>query len=155
MIVICQRPYSIRTRIKTYRFVTICAWLFSQRPYSIRTRIKTKRMTNLNYRTCVRDHIPLEQGLRRLCDGLFDEGHGVRDHIPLEQGLRLLSSASQVSLHCQRPYSIRTRIKTQSASAWPCPDETGQRPYSIRTRIKTQPGWIVHSGSNTSETIFH
>ena len=37
----------------------------------------------------VRDHIPLEQGLRL---GSYLKAHclfGVRDHIPLEQGLRL------------------------------------------------------------------
>ena len=36
----------------------------------------------------VRDHIPLEQGLR-LNEGRIDGfGFKVRDHIPLEQGLR-------------------------------------------------------------------
>ena len=38
---------------------------------------------------------------------------GVRDHIPLEQGLRHLTSLAIIHLSvCQRPYSIRTRIKT-------------------------------------------
>ena len=38
---------------------------------------------------------------------------GVRDHIPLEQGLRLiLTGCLHTSLDRQRPYSIRTRIKT-------------------------------------------
>ena len=38
----------------------------------------------------VRDHIPLEQGLRLRLQGMTS-GHvlNVRDHIPLEQGLRL------------------------------------------------------------------
>ena len=36
----------------------------------------------------VRDHIPLEQGLRHLADELKGEILSVRDHIPLEQGLR-------------------------------------------------------------------
>ena len=37
----------------------------------------------------------------------------VRDHIPLEQGLRRLRfQRFQRSDGCQRPYSIRTRIKT-------------------------------------------
>ena len=64
----------------------------------------------------VRDHIPLEQGLR---PSGSDPGTGsseVRDHIPLEQGLRLTdihdSSCCQLR---QRPYSIRTRIKTYSS----------------------------------------
>ena len=61
----------------------------------------------------VRDHIPLEQGLRLRPCAAYPGGAFVRDHIPLEQGLRpnrdlgsFLGSASQ------RPYSIRTRIKT-------------------------------------------
>ena len=36
-----QRPYSIRTRIKTFGVAALRLLLFSQRPYSIRTRIKT------------------------------------------------------------------------------------------------------------------
>ena len=86
----CQRPYSIRTRIKTPPLKIDTIKVRCQRPYSIRTRIKT----------------PLRGGLS---GGFF----GVRDHIPLEQGLRR-SSASSVSsvLSSQRPYSIRTRIKT-------------------------------------------
>ena len=36
----------------------------------------------------VRDHIPLEQGLRRN-GGAGNTQPNVRDHIPLEQGLRL------------------------------------------------------------------
>ena len=38
---------------------------------------------------CVRDHIPLEQGLRPVADAVFTSPLDVRDHIPLEQGLRL------------------------------------------------------------------
>ena len=61
-----------------------------QRPYSIRTRIKTGHA-----RCCpnpphqVRDHIPLEQGLRPKSKKIFLYHLRVRDHIPLEQGLRL------------------------------------------------------------------
>ena len=60
-----------------------------QRPYSIRTRIKTA-CAPCHARTlvCVRDHIPLEQGLR-LNEAKLEYRPGfVRDHIPLEQGLR-------------------------------------------------------------------
>ena len=40
----------------------------------------------------------------------------VRDHIPLEQGLRPLERPSYPRPRpCQRPYSIRTRIKTPVA----------------------------------------
>ena len=37
----------------------------------------------------VRDHIPLEQGLRQSKTIVLAERTKVRDHIPLEQGLRL------------------------------------------------------------------
>ena len=41
--------------------------------------------------SCVRDHIPLEQGLRHAERMSHDaERMSVRDHIPLEQGLRRL-----------------------------------------------------------------
>ena len=60
----------------------------------------------------VRDHIPLEQGLRHR-NGELDRICGmVRDHIPLEQGLRPAEPATPASDEGQRPYSIRTRIKT-------------------------------------------
>ena len=43
-------------------------------------------------------------------------GKRVRDHIPLEQGLRLYYSRVLGSRNYrQRPYSIRTRIKTVSS----------------------------------------
>ena len=139
----------------------------SQRPYSIRTRIKTWTRTRRAHVPCsVRDHIPLEQGLRQSTRTLNQPPVTVRDHIPLEQGLRrlLMSSSVWVSPVCQRPYSIRTRIKTCVFSlSMPkasnvrdhIPLEQGlrqpvtshepwvgicQRPYSIRTRIKTTSG---------------
>ena len=43
-----------------------------------------------SYRRRVRDHIPLEQGLRRELNILNNGINKVRDHIPLEQGLRLI-----------------------------------------------------------------
>ena len=162
-VVVCQRPYSIRTRIKTTAAPAAMrklpvrdhipleqglrleagdkdVWQVGQRPYSIRTRIKTWFATFGSSLFCVRDHIPLEQGLRRM---------------QLEDG----PSASP----CQRPYSIRTRIKTRGSNFIRplreivrdhIPLEQGlrltamhaagvtmcQRPYSIRTRIKTPPG---------------
>ena len=41
----------------------------------------------------VRDHIPLEQGLRQLAEIEEKIKASVRDHIPLEQGLRLRTRA--------------------------------------------------------------
>ena len=87
--------------------------VLSQRPYSIRTRIKTAG--GVSYKTSadiVRDHIPLEQGLRQS-----------------------ILIANAIDLSCQRPYSIRTRIKTRRGTS--CLSPGSQRPYSIRTRIKT------------------
>ena len=62
-----------------------------QRPYSIRTRIKTFLLfhTTNNF-FHVRDHIPLEQGLRPTITVFIKTPEYVRDHIPLEQGLRHL-----------------------------------------------------------------
>ena len=63
---------------------------------------------------CVRDHIPLEQGLRHTAtDADLRPRFTVRDHIPLEQGLRhKVRLVMNICLESQRPYSIRTRIKT-------------------------------------------
>ena len=45
----------------------------------------------------------------------------VRDHIPLEQGLRpSIKFAEAVVAACQRPYSIRIRIKTLIAHIVKC-----------------------------------
>ena len=108
----------------------------------------------------VRDHIPLEQGLRQNQWKRYKNGRNVRDHIPLEQGLRRLIHRLVLYRNaCQRPYSIRTRIKTCKIlhhkgyspvrdhipleqglrrTAWAAATAAaGQRPYSIRTRIKT------------------
>ena len=50
---------------RIYEPASVIAFI-SQRPYSIRTRIKTPRPTAVNRSRTVRDHIPLEQGLRLL-----------------------------------------------------------------------------------------
>ena len=86
-----QRPYSIRTRIKTTLSVYRRLLVRSQRPYSIRTRIKTYLSALASDSTGVRDHIPLEQGLRRGRGFNPHSSRHVRDHIPLEQGLRPLA----------------------------------------------------------------
>ena len=46
---------------------------------------------NLVMMNPVRDHIPLEQGLRLIVHNTGEQKRSVRDHIPLEQGLRLYS----------------------------------------------------------------
>ena len=77
----------------------------------------------------------------------------VRDHIPLEQGLRRSKGTRGSRSTCQRPYSIRTRIKTKKLLTAPAKGVC-QRPYSIRTRIKTNK-WVDASLIKMSETIFH
>ena len=67
----------------------------SQRPYSIRTRIKTDRLSQQSEQEQVRDHIPLEQGLRQIPDVPDLSKKPVRDHIPLEQGLRRSDAIQQ------------------------------------------------------------
>ena len=110
-----QRPYSIRTRIKTRNTLIINTSPIGQRPYSIRTRIKTSSHDEPHPKLLVRDHIPLEQGLRPCWQQPQIYAGYVRDHIPLEQGLRLLVSFMVIMQPAgQRPYSIRTRIKTVS-----------------------------------------
>ena len=62
----------------------------------------------------------------------------LREHIPLEQGLRLYKDGmSKLHWYTQRAYSIRTRIKTPARSASALLSGS-QRAYSIRTRIKTK-----------------
>ena len=62
-----------------------------KRAYSIRTRIKTVCKENIvSWCLRVREHIPLEQGLRHSTEFIIDVViETVREHIPLEQGLRL------------------------------------------------------------------
>ncbi len=66
----------------------------------------------------------------------------VREHIPLEQGLRLLvQGIFRSRTPSQRAYSIRTRIKTINEPFWQNITKC-QRAYSIRTRIKTKKNLI-------------
>ena len=125
-----------------------------QRPYSIRTRIKTSRDFILTSILPVRDHIPLEQGLRHALRDLNREQNAVRDHIPLEQGLRLKAAVMSLPPQCrQRPYSIRTRIKTGAVCQ---SDYSG----SVRDHIPLEQGLRHIAAGDTvtfsvSETIFH
>ena len=70
---------SVRDRIpleqglRRYFFASLGLKFFCQRPYSIRTRIKTAADFDSMRKKLVRDHIPLEQGLRRLLAHQSDE----------------------------------------------------------------------------------
>ena len=102
----------------------------------------------------VRDHIPLEQGLRlATCSGIVLDFY-VRDHIPLEQGLRLnrtsdVKVSTSVRDHIPLEQGLRHfffHLLSLTVSR--------QRPYSIRTRIKTRLS-ISCMLRSMSETIFH
>jgi len=149
-----------------------------QRPYSIRTRIKTcLRLLAVPRGLRVRDHIPLEQGLRLNYNIPNRLALEVRDHIPLEQGLRPRSATRPARSAGQRPYSIRTRIKTCRTGAT-CrssgvrdhiPLEQGLRRSEllrsnespiVRDHIPLEQGLrhklsIIPIGTAKSEPIFH
>ena len=151
-----QRPYSIRTRIKTLLIILNKKLQVRQRPYSIRTRIKTLTENICQALAFVRDHIPLEQGLRQWLDHDYQcMAFCVRDHIPLEQGLRLWSAIQPPTPLGQRPYSIRTRIKTIITSL------PVHQPAAVRDHIPLEQGLRQSSPLvswrpvTVSETIFH
>ena len=52
----------------------------------------------------VRDHIPLEQGLRHKNASVEEWDRKVRDHIPLEQGLRQDNGSHHRSQLCVRDH---------------------------------------------------
>ena len=155
MILICPRPHSIKTRIKTnHTHDGRCLYLHREldplkqglrlpfleqigrenrcpRQYSIRTRIKTRSpRAETRAPKEARAHIPSEQGLGRF---LLSLGHLlVRDNIPLKQGLRL----------CHRP------------------GESSEQSH-VRDHIPLKQGLrqvlqiSVFTADNLSETIFH
>ena len=121
----------------------------AQRPSAIRTRIKTRtRSLSCLYSLSLRDHLPLEQGLRLDFVSIsFNDFHDLRDHLPLEQGLRpektLFSPEPKDS---QRPSAIRTRIKTWDRHCcfhgWSLRDhlplEQGLRPVGVSVELNIE-----------------
>ena len=71
-------------------------------------------MVNVGNSIALVEHIPLEQGLRRLTLDVTKEVIALVEHIPLEQGLRhpVALTLSERDAQPRRAYSIRTRIKT-------------------------------------------
>ncbi len=61
-----------------------------QRASSIKTRIKTIFAADIIFiHNAVREHLPLQQGLRQFYCRYFGTEHSsVREHLPLQQGLR-------------------------------------------------------------------
>ena len=89
----------------------------------------------------VREHIPLEQGLRPAdslpeCEGESD----VREHIPLEQGLRPLQNTNtqEFLLMVREHIPLEQGLRPKSLSIGGAITTCSQRAYSIRTRIKTR-----------------
>ena len=131
----------------------------SQRAYSIRTRIKTVVGVLVAVGgAAVREHIPLEQGLRPLISAaLFRASRSVREHIPLEQGLRHHVN-DEVGANC--PY-VREHIPLEqglrpiTTKAFEPYLADCQRAYSIRTRIKTPFSVCLGLAVAVSESIFH
>ena len=78
----------------------------------------------------------------------------VRDHIPLEQGLRPTNSSSGNKYKlCQRPYSIRTRIKTALVAASANADDVRDHiPLEQGLRLSIR---VILASYSQSETIFH
>ena len=78
----------------------------------------------------------------------------VREHIPLEQGLRLPGAKYDFPKPCQRAYSIRTRIKTcRSNLDW-------NKHNTVREHIPLEQGLRLFNISakflqGLSESIFH
>ena len=66
-----------------------------------------------DYESDLREHIPLQQGLRQHLVDAVQVLELLREHIPLQQGLRLDSLYEILEIkRTQRAYSITTRIKT-------------------------------------------
>ena len=93
----------------------------------------------------IREHIPLEQGLRLHAVGKDPTFHRrIREHIPLEQGLRLFSRKSRSGFPCIRehiPLEQGLRHESRQLESFLYRD---QRAYSIRTRIKTDKGKPIY-----------
>ena len=85
-----QRALSITTRIKTGHLLFLFQHhLITQRALSITTRIKTAVGAAETGLTSLREHCPLQQGLRLYAKILSRFLICLREHCPLQQGLRL------------------------------------------------------------------
>ena len=111
----CQRPSSIKTRIKTTINWHTFKKVSSQRPSSIKTRIKTLARLSL-WNALVRGQRPssIKTRIKTQPAALKFTWKPVRDHLPLKQGLRLKYFSLCIFYAGQRPSSIKTRIKTTS-----------------------------------------
>ena len=136
----------------------------AQRASSITTRIKTLWSLRIVINSSLREHLPLQQGLRQGTiffsklfaphtqrassittriktvrkSGVYSISRLLREHLPLQQGLRQKNNKHcRESSYTQRASSITTRIKTCVAIAICLVLVLTQRASSITTRIKT------------------
>ena len=108
------RSSSTTTRIKTTRSLKCFAMPFIRtRSSSTTTRIKTILLSAVERLLSVRDHLPLQQGLRLNITNYILISNIVRDHLPLQQGLRhKLTFGIECCDVSTRSSSTTTRIKT-------------------------------------------
>ena len=136
---LCQRLSSTTTRIKTWQ-----RWSDSLRYHCVRDYLPLQqglRRSGQEWQAIsglsVRDYLPLQQGLRLYEVGVCAKVDDVRDYLPLQQGLRLLLPLLTGVLRlCQRLSSTTTRIKTFADGLRHL--SGSQRLSSTTTRIKTR-----------------
>ena len=105
--------------------------------------------------TYVREHGPVEQGLRHLNE--WKHRHNVlavREHGPVEQGLRLQSVFFVVKQTCVREHGpVEQGLRLGHPFCGQFPLGTSQRAWSSRTRIKTIENYSRNKFFNTSESM--
>ena len=66
---------------------------------------------------CLREYLPLKQGLRHIFSSTNITFMFLREYLPLKQGLRLTNCLTSCTDGTQRVSSIKTRIKTLQYAA--------------------------------------
>ena len=86
----------------------------------------------------LREHIPLQQGLRLFQRLSYNTSGALREHIPLQQGLRPCVSTYTLSTKEDSESIFHYNKDWDTADLWPEPPEiSSPRAYSITTRIET------------------
>ena len=96
------------------RFFHFFSWNYRENWYfCFCKRLRDSRMNVF----ALREHLPLQQGLRPPICGRMDLNQILREHLPLQQGLRLPRCVVLGIVHSsQRASSFTTRIKTTRPS---------------------------------------
>ena len=85
----------------------------------------------------LREHYPLQQGLRPNCEVVFHLFLILREHYPLQQGLRRLHIFDGILMDLREHYPLQQGLRHPIIEG-KCHLPTSQRALSITTRIKTQ-----------------